>query len=102
MYQSINFTSFVQAFQTMGRYDQFGYDALQALFNHLEDRESDTGESIELDVIALCCDYSVVTLKDINQDHDQAFEDFDDAIEWLNYHTVAIPVDDEHVIIQAF
>ncbi len=81
MYQSINFTSFVQAFQTMGRYDQFGYDALQALFNHLEELEDDTGEAIELDVIALCCDFSVVTLEQINQEHHQKFDDMEDAIE---------------------
>jgi hypothetical protein len=43
----------------MDRYDQFGYDGLRVLFDFLEQFEQDTGEEIELDVIALCCEYSV-------------------------------------------
>lgn len=65
MKQTIGQSQFIDAFRSMGRYDQFGYDALVSLFDYLEQLESDCGEEIELDVIALCCDYSVDTPEDI-------------------------------------
>ena len=73
----------------MDRYDQFGYDGLLVLFDFLEQFEEDTGEEIELDVIALCCEYSVDSVDsvidmysvDVADDADeaeklQAVEDF--------------------------
>jgi hypothetical protein len=61
MKQSVNFSDFVDAFRSMERYDQFGYEALKVIFEYLEEYEDSTGEEIELDVIAICCDYSVDT-----------------------------------------
>ena len=49
---------FVDAFRDYGREDQFSYDALCALFDYLEDFEEQTGEEIELDPIAVCCEFS--------------------------------------------
>ena len=69
MKQSVNFSAFVDAFQAYDRYDQFGYDALRILFDYLEEYEQDTGEELELDVIALCCDYSVDSVDDIANDY---------------------------------
>lgn len=59
MKQSINFSAFVDAFHAYKRYDQFGYDALKVIFDYLEEYEESCGQEIELDVIAICCDYSV-------------------------------------------
>jgi hypothetical protein len=61
MKQSVNFSAFVDAFHAFNRYDQFGYEALKIIFEYLEEYEDSTGEEIELDVIAICCDYSVDT-----------------------------------------
>ena len=36
----------------------FTYEGLECLYNYLIDFEQDTNTEIELDVIALCCDYS--------------------------------------------
>ena len=49
---------FRDAFRRMDRVDQFSYEGAQLLFDYLESYEQDTGERIELDVIALCCDYT--------------------------------------------
>jgi len=65
MFQRVNFSDFRQAFFNQGRGNQFSYEALQALFNHLEEVEGETGEEMELDVIALCCDY--VEYKDFQE-----------------------------------
>lgn len=65
MYQDINEYSFRDAFHRMGRENQFSYEGLTILFEGLEQYEQDTGEKIELDVIALCCDYSEMTAEEI-------------------------------------
>ena len=50
-------TDFVNAFEKL-RPSNFSYEGLESLNNYLIDYEQDTGTEIELDVIALCCDYS--------------------------------------------
>ena len=57
MHQTINRSQFHNAFKAAGRGDQFSYEALDALFSAFEQMEDDTGVPIELDVIAICCDY---------------------------------------------
>jgi hypothetical protein len=49
---------FERAFVDAGRKDQFSCEALGLLFDYLEQYEEETGQEIELDVVALCCDYS--------------------------------------------
>lgn len=56
--QTVNLHQFRQAFVDMGRKDQFSYTGLELLFDYLENLSDDIGETIELDVIGLCCDYS--------------------------------------------
>lgn len=57
MIKNINFSDFCDAFKAFDR-DNFGYEGKRALFDYLEQLEEDTGEQIELDVIALCCEYT--------------------------------------------
>lgn len=84
MKQTINFTNFVDAFRSMGRITtetetgNFNYDGLAVLFDYLEQCEQDTGEEIELDVIALCCDYSQDEPKDIVINYDIDISDCED------------------------
>lgn len=60
---------FERAFVDAGRKDQFSYEGLSVLFDHLEQMEADNGEEIELDVIALCCDYYEDTVKAIAENY---------------------------------
>jgi hypothetical protein len=57
MKKTINFYDFRDAFHKFGRGEQFSASALKTLFDYLEDYEESTGEQIEFDVIALCCEY---------------------------------------------
>lgn len=57
MKQTVSYYQFRDAFQFQ-RPNQFSHSALSALFDYLEEFERDTGDEIELDVIALCCDWS--------------------------------------------
>lgn len=69
MKQTIGQSQFIDAFRSMGRYEQFGYAALCELFEYFESVEDDTGEEIELDVIAICCEYSASDPADIAADY---------------------------------
>jgi hypothetical protein len=61
MIQTINVSDFRDAFRACGRKDQFSYEGLGVLFEYLEEIDPD----FDLDVIALCCDYSEDSTKDI-------------------------------------
>jgi hypothetical protein len=52
------------------RRDQFSAPALVALFEYLEEFSDDMGEDVELDVVAICCDWSEYeSLKAFNSDN---------------------------------
>ena len=64
--QSINNVyQFREAFRLAGRMDQFSYEGLEVLFDYLDNLSEDTGEPIELDVVALCCDYNESSINEI-------------------------------------
>ena len=56
MYQLISNSSFHDAFVTYNRENNFSYDGLNTLYSYLTDCED--GQGVELDVIALCSEYS--------------------------------------------
>jgi len=58
MKENVDFYRFEVAFRIAERRDQFTYDGKKALFDYLEQLEAETGQEIELDVIALCCEYT--------------------------------------------
>jgi hypothetical protein len=57
MKQTVTETMFIDEFQAI-RPQNFSIAGLRALFAHLEELEQDSGEEMELDVIALCCEFS--------------------------------------------
>ena len=101
MKQTINEYQFIEGFRAM-RPDQFTIPALRALFAYLGELENDIGEEIEFDVIAICCDYSELTLKDINNDYSADASTLKEAADYFREHTTVIPVNDETIIIQNF
>ena len=105
MKQTINEYQFRDAFRDMNRKENFSYAGLSALYDHLTALEDDLGEELELDVIALCCEFSEYTLEELQQqfgDSDDPWEDMEEAINWLEDRTTVIRVDDDTVIIQDF
>lgn len=70
MKKNIGLDGFRKEFINYNR-TNFSYNGQEALFNYLTDLEEDTGHEIELDIIALCCDYTEYeTLEDIQKDYD--------------------------------
>lgn len=69
MIQTINVSDFRDAFRACGRADQFSYEGLGALFEYIEEVDPD----FDLDVIALCCDYSEETVEQIAENYGLEF-----------------------------
>ena len=64
--QSINsIYQFREAFRLAGRMDQFSYEGLEVLFDYLDNLSEDSGEPIELDVVALCCEYYESSIEEL-------------------------------------
>lgn len=117
MYKEISFADFCAGFEQSSRTDQFSYGGLRGLFNYLEELESDTGERIEFDPIALCCEFTEYTsAQEAAQDYgwtpskyeddeegDDEEEDFErQALEWLEDRTLVITLSNGGVLIQDF
>ena len=101
MYTRISKNDFMEAFLRMDRYEQFGYAALSALFDYFEDVEQDTGAEIELDVIAICCDYTASTLKEVRDAYD--LDEDVDVLEYLMNNTLLVAtLPDGRVLYQNF
>ena len=116
MKQTINQYTFTEAFRNMGRNEQFSYSGLIALFEYLKELEEGTDEEMELDVIALCCDFSeYATAKEAaeeygwtapERDEDEDEEAYterveEEALDHLQDNTPVIK-HDEGIIIQAY
>lgn len=60
---------FRDMFIDYNRKDNFSAEGSRLLFEYLEQLEQDTGEEMELDVIALCCDYSELTFEEFAREY---------------------------------
>ena len=69
IYTQVTKHSFIDAFKQSSRKDQFSYDALEAIYEYLEDYSNDTGENVELDIVAICCEWSEMTWQDVVQSY---------------------------------
>jgi len=96
MEQTLTFSQFDAAFHNMGRGDQFTYAGKRALFDYLEE----IGPDMELDVIALCCEFAeYADLEEFQQDHGE--EDYPD-IAAIREATTVFMVSADSFIVQQF
>jgi hypothetical protein len=108
MKQTIDLSQFTDAFMSI-RPNNFTHEGLVALFDWIEQQESETGTEQELDVIALCCDFTESTYAEIVKDYDLSDEEFSipdempqAVIDYLNNETVVIGYTDETIIYLNF
>jgi len=69
MKQTIGFREFCQAFEQL-RPQNFSGEGLGVLWDYLEQYEGDSGVELELDVIAICCDFSEDDWQNIAENYD--------------------------------
>lgn len=106
-------SEFEQAFKAI-RPDNFSSNGLLELYEYLDQLSDDIGEDIDLDVIAICCDWSECDPADLctdygymlDQDEDQSTDEYLEAlIEELEQNTTIIKVehyDQTTYLVQAF
>jgi predicted ArsR family transcriptional regulator len=100
---------FERAFVDADRKENFSYQGLGLLFDYLEEYEESTGQEIELDVIALCCDYSEDDWEDIAANYSidlDGCDDDDEKIEavreYLNDNTQLVGETDSGFVYAVF
>ena len=100
MKTTINNSDFHDAFRKMNRENNFSYDGLNSLFNYFEQYEEETGEEIEIDVIAICCEYSEYeNISEFNYDYGKECETIEDIEELTQVIKIG---NTNHFIIQSF
>ena len=98
MKKTIKLYDFQREFEEMDRKDNFSYEGLEALYNWLDEV---MGDDFELDVIALCCEFTEYeNMRDFWKNYDEG--DYPD-IETIEEHTNVILIDNSlGFIIQDF
>lgn len=74
MKSTVNFNDFVDAFAKCGRRDEFSHAAKRMLFDYLEEIDPD----YELDVIAICCEWSELSIADVADEYNIDIDGMDD------------------------
>ena len=99
MISTINQYDFVDAFKRL-RPNNFSYEGLLALFDWFEELEDQGNEQMELDVIAICCDFSEYhDLKEFQNDYGDEYESLED----IENSTTLIKINyEDRFIIQQF
>ena len=97
MKTTVSVYDFRQAFNDMGRGEQFSYDALGLIFDYLEEYEDSCDTEIELDPIAICCEYSEEHWTDIASNYNILIDvDLDDeekieaVVDYLSDNTMVV------------
>lgn len=91
--------NFIDAFDDYGRGTNFSRDGLVQLFEFFEELEEDTGEEMELDVIAICCDFTEYdSLEEFQNEYGEEYA----SIEDIEDETLVIMGTDGRFIIQNF
>ena len=72
MIETVTRTRFINWFRQSDTYkNQFSFFAQASLYDYFEEYEEDTGEKIEFDPIAICCDYTEYeNIEEYNQDYE--------------------------------
>ena len=123
MKTTVSSYDFERAFIDCNRENSFSYAGKKALFDYLEEYEEETGEEIELDVIALCCEYTEYeNVEEFIQAYDDSYIvwetepeeadeeneaiegviDYEATIDKIRDYTQVIDIDGSSFIIQDF
>lgn len=99
MKQTVDLQDFREAFRDTPYENNFSYEGLEVLFNHLEELESDTGYEIELDIVAIACDFvEYADLEDFQGEYGEEYRSISD----IERDTTVIMIDDRSFIIENF
>ena len=86
--KTIDLYDFIRAFEEYKREGEFSYKGLEALFDWLNELAADTDTPYELDVIALCCEFT--EYRDLSEIQANYSSTDIESIEDLRDHTSVI------------
>jgi hypothetical protein len=102
MKTTVTRSDFHRAFEAI-RPSNFSYAALDALFDHFEELEQGAGIEIELDVIAICCEFTEETYEQIRESYEMSENATEEIIQaYLHDHTHVVAVLADSVVYAAF
>ena len=101
MKQTINFSQFCDAFRDMDRNENYSYGGKRALYDYLEQLDEDCETETELDVIAICCEFTEYDdLEDFQENY--GADNYPD-LETIRDNTTVIEIEkSDRFIIQDF
>lgn len=95
MHTTLTFSMFCDAFRDADRNENFSYKGKRALFDYMEQYEEECGTRVELDIIALCCEFTEMTWEEVADYYDVDLsgcedhcEKVDAVREYLEYNTM--------------
>lgn len=80
MKTTVDLYDFRKAFEECGRGDNFSWEALETMFDYYTELEEETGEEMELDPIAFCCEWTEYSLAEMYDDYSN-ISDFESWLE---------------------
>jgi hypothetical protein len=87
MIQRIDNYDFIRAFEDYGRSNQFTEEALEILFEYYEEIDEDT----ELDVIAICCEWSEYeSIEELHKNYGVKDESPEECLERIEGETTVL------------
>jgi len=87
IYQEVTFSKFVDAFENMGRKDNFTYEGKKALYDYLSE-----GEDFELDIIAICCEWTEYSTQ-------EAIKAYGKPIKKIIEQKFSLPVENGNILL---
>ena len=99
MKTTVNFSQFCDSFSETYKH-HFTYEGKRALFDYLTEYEESTGEELELDPIAFCCDFTEYDdMADFQAVYGNDYENLED----VEQETTVIPIEHtDRFIISGF
>jgi len=101
MIKTITEFDFIKSFDDCNRSDNFSVAGRRALFEMLEELSPD----MELDPIAVCCDFSEYKdLEELKQDYayDEDLEEDDEILDYYRDQTLVLELGNGGLVIQAY
>lgn len=106
--QTMSLDQIQDRFVAMGRGDNFSMEALEAIMDMLEEYNEE--DYIDLDVIAICCEFTESPLRQFIWDYglEEAASTYDDEIEadtllaYAEEHTWAVILDNGNILYANF
>lgn len=103
MKQTLDTNQAVQAL-LCDHYADWTHAEAKAIVEYYEELESDLDQEIELDAVAIRCEWRAVTIDQVIADYDNCpDEDVVEILDWLSERTIVLhPHQDDTIIIQEF